>query len=453
MDATMDRPPSQLENVRPSGLKPPSRLPAMASSTNGRTLLETSQSDLNARSTGGHGGLMAPPNGTFKHKIPGRKGSAFEASPVPASRPRSSTNTNRNAVPEPVPKRKTLAERAGETLNPLRSHMQPPTKPSVTRSDSNTAQVGSRAAPPSNIANAYHRNASIASSTASSASSVRPPSRQNAPRHARMPSAPEVRAPSAAAAADAEEEAEAGVMGKRKGTPVSHLHTLALRKTRTHADLRQQSSSQQPAGMSTRSQHSGSYILRSCSDGGASTTASELSSRHVSDSSSTSSSSSSFPAAQQEPNGGGGQPTRYPSLITAFSGLAITPKHRPSLDRIKEEVSPSKIPKFSCTPKLRHAQSAQVLQTPSPLKHKASLNGLYTPRTSAKPTREMPIFLTKEKLTPTPSFTAWDTKGRLEDMESLYAQLRGQFASAADSKVALEESLGLYKSRGRLFAC
>ena len=60
----------------------------------------------------------------------------------------------------------------------------------------------------------------------------------------------------------------------------------------------------------------------------------------------------------------------------------------------------------------------------------------------------MPIYWTKEKLTPTLSFTAWDTKGRLEDMESLYAQLRNELGSAADSKTALEESLSLYKSRG-----
>ncbi|KAF2225135.1 kinesin-like protein [Elsinoe ampelina] len=42
---------------------------------------------------------------------------------------------------------------------------------------------------------------------------------------------------------------------------------------------------------------------------------------------------------------------------------------------------------------------------------------------------------------------AWDTKGRLEDMESLYAQLKSQFQSAAFEKNGLEESLTLYKTR------
>lgn len=83
--AKMERPPSQLENLRPSGLKPPSKVPtmsAMASSTgtNARTLAETSQSDLNAKTavqTQGQGSLMGPPaapNGMgIKHRIPGRE--------------------------------------------------------------------------------------------------------------------------------------------------------------------------------------------------------------------------------------------------------------------------------------------------------------------------------------------------------------------------------------------
>ena len=59
---------------------------------------------------------------------------------------------------------------------------------------------------------------------------------------------------------------------------------------------------------------------------------------------------------------------------------------------------------------------------------------------------EMPVYLTKEALTPVKS--AWDTKGRLDDMESMYSQLRSDFASADLAKAALEESLSLYKSRG-----
>ncbi|KAK4546672.1 hypothetical protein LTR36_001890 [Oleoguttula mirabilis] len=432
----MERPTSQLENVRPSGLKQPSRVPTMMGSST-RTLVETSQSDLNARSTaGGGGGLMGPPNGPFKHKIPGCKRITSSAE---LRREQQGgmlvgikTNTPSFAVPESTPKRKTLAERGGE---PSRSHI-PGTKPIISRSDSNTAQVGSRV--PSTITNAS-RNASSAS-TASSTSGMRPPSRPNPSRHARMPSAPEPVKPREEDE-EAEADAGAGVMGKRKGTSATFSHTLALRKTRTHADLRHQ---QQAADMSARSQHSASYI-RIRSDASRSA-ASEQSSRHVSDTSSTSS------FAPQEPVAG--QPSRNSSLATAFAALSITPrtasgpKHRPSLERIKEEASPSKIPKFACTPSLRHTQSQQILRTPSPLKHKSSVNGLYTPRTSAKHRAEMPVFfLTKDKLTPTPSFTAWDTKGRLDNIELMYATLRTQVVEATDSRNAIEESLSLYKTR------
>ncbi|MBA7492108.1 hypothetical protein ES702_02657 [subsurface metagenome] len=60
---------------------------------------------------------------------------------------------------------------------------------------------------------------------------------------------------------------------------------------------------------------------------------------------------------------------------------------------------------------------------------------------------EIPVFLTKETLTACVQ-PAWDTKGRLEDMEQVYADLRTQIVGAAESKTALEESLELYKVRG-----
>lgn len=93
-----------LENTRPSGLKPPSRLPAFNNLH--RALQETTSSDQNARTAHGagndrHGGAMGPPSSIIpsKHKVSG--------------------------LPEPPLKRKTLAERAGEPSGTLR------TKPSV----------------------------------------------------------------------------------------------------------------------------------------------------------------------------------------------------------------------------------------------------------------------------------------------------------------------------------
>jgi kinesin family protein C1 len=346
-----------------------------------------------------------------------------------------------NVVPEPQAKRKTLAERAGEPLNPLRSHMPQPAKVSLAKS------VDTLARPASNTGtlsmNGYRSTSNTSTTSTASGGSVRPASRLNGSRvvGGRPPSVADSRS------GMEEVEPDAGLMGKRKGTPIlsfQPLNGIALRKTRAQSDLRSQPS----ADMSSRSQHSGFYMRNSSSNGGGNGNTGHNLQR-----------------SSQEDATHGPQ-SRSSSLVNAFAELSLTPrhcktsgpksstKHRPSLSPVKETTSPSKIPKFSCTPSLRHTQSSQALfSTPSPLKQKSSVNGLRTPTTSTArrgtAKDDIPVFLTKEKLTPLP---AWDTKGRLEDMEQLYSQLRSQFASAADSKSALEETLSLYKSQGRLFS-
>ena len=421
----MDRPPSQLENLRPSGLKPPSRLPAMGPMNTGRTLLETSQSDLNARSA------MPPPPGG-KHKISGRKEAQTHVTKheniAPLTLP---------AVPEPPPKRKTLAERAGEPINPSRAHNGHLPKPKT----SSHQRTGSA------LTNGY-RDSSNAS-TASSTGSLRAPSRQNGQRAVggRPPSVADVRNN-----AVEEEEEETGVMGKRKGTPpimsFNSANSISLRKTRGRADSRDHPALS-TANVSSRSQHSSS-CGRSTSASSTGSTQAQAGSRQTSNTSAS--------QLHQDVGSNGQQALRNTSLCTSFAELSITPKqhrktsahksttkHCPSLSPLKEELSPSKIPKFSCTPSLRYAQSMQSLRTPSPLKQKPSTSGLRTPVTQNRRKDELPVFLTKEKLTSTP---AWDTKGRLEDMESLYATLRSQFADTHNSKSVLEESLSMYKNRG-----
>jgi hypothetical protein len=208
---------------------------------------------------------------------------------------------------------------------------------------------------------------------------------------------------------ESEEEAEAGVMGTRKGTPVisfapSSRDKITLRKTRTHGDLRQHHQSGDH-----RLQHSGSYA-NGCGSRGASQEQILLSRE-----------SSLMRKGESRTD----QNPRDISLSTAFTALSLRPQSErktsgkrcpPSLECIKGEVSPSKIPKCPPTPSLRHTQSAQTLHTPSPLKHKPSVSDLRTPIMSVKRKKDpLPVFLTKETLTSVP---AWDTKGRLEDMVS-----------------------------------
>ncbi len=109
-----------------------------------------------------------------------------------------------------------------------------------------------------------------------------------------------------------------------------------------------------------------------------------------------------------------------------------------------------------------YAEEPQVPQTPSFIPRPVSQSPITffksqseshdspTPRRSHKrsacssPVKE--VFLTKDSNMKVP---AWDTTGRLEDMESLYGQLSTQLEEARSERNGLEEGLGLYKSRGK----
>lgn len=94
----------------------------------------------------------------------------------------------------------------------------------------------------------------------------------------------------------------------------------------------------------------------------------------------------------------------------------------------------------SCIPKL-------APKTPQPLQI-----AFTTPITIATkyqihdPPQERIQYLTRGSNTPAP---AWDTKGRLEDMEMLYSELKTQLSSSEKHKSGVEESLALYKIRSK----
>lgn len=333
---------------------------------------------------------------------------------------------------EPPMKRKTLVDRAGEVPNPARSGI--PNKPSY------SAGFGIR--PTSSVYSQSNRsNANI--SSASATGSARPGSsrlpntfRQTAPTSIRPPSAANVPVPDQ----DQEFDGDKTFSGNRKGTPILSFNplknmTIAIRKTRTTTIKGDNPHFPQLRAVDARSQHSGAF-----SDSDYSPTASS----RVTSASST----SSAPPKHGGPVGAR-QTSRNVSLIAAFEGLSLTPprnasaRHRPSLECINEELSPSKIPKFSCHPVPRYLERSQAVCTPSPIKKKTSTSGLRTPQTSVKH-KGLPQFLTKEALTPV---TAWDVTGRLGDMESRWEQLQAQMQSAAETKDATEERIAMYKSQ------
>jgi kinesin family protein C1 len=66
-----------------------------------------------------------------------------------------------------------------------------------------------------------------------------------------------------------------------------------------------------------------------------------------------------------------------------------------------------------------------------------------TPRISPNKTQ----FLTKDSNIP--NFTAWDVRGRLEDMEAMYSELKDKFSGTSVERNGLEEAVVLYKARGQ----
>lgn len=66
-----------------------------------------------------------------------------------------------------------------------------------------------------------------------------------------------------------------------------------------------------------------------------------------------------------------------------------------------------------------------------------------TPRTSPP----KPQYLTKGSNIE--SFSAWDVRGRLEDMEAMYSELKEKFSGTNIERNGLEEAVGLFKARSR----
>ncbi|GAB7349771.1 hypothetical protein MBLNU459_g0494t2 [Dothideomycetes sp. NU459] len=363
--------------MRPSGLKQPSRIPASLG------LLEMSASDHNARAM-----MPPPPPQNLKHK-----GSA-RMPPRPEARKHAIDDP---AVPEPAPKRKTLAERAGE----------------IGRANSaalKSLKAGTRTV--SSTSTASSRTASSSRHPSGSSVSSRPPSAASLTRshsglaHSRSRSALPAMRPTADDDTASDGEQHSGLPAKRKGM-----------NTRSLQSLRSQYNKSPPRRQRPPPDQIG-YQLSDLSGVQPIT-----------------------PAPRARPaSADTSDYLRNVSLSTAFQSLSLTPRHPQTEKSIfhssQEEPPCPKTP--SCIPKLapKTPQTSQpAVSTPVTIVTKYKIHDA---------PRERIQYLTRGSNTPAP---AWDTKGRLEDMELLYAELKSQLGSAAQEKNGVEESLALYKTR------
>ena len=77
---------------------------------------------------------------------------------------------------------------------------------------------------------------------------------------------------------------------------------------------------------------------------------------------------------------------------------------------------------------------------------KITLKDVPSPIKSLKKTPRLIPFLTRDSNT---KAIAWDTRGRLEDMETLYSELKEKMNDTTTESSGLKETVAIYKTRGR----
>jgi kinesin family protein C1 len=122
-----------------------------------------------------------------------------------------------------------------------------------------------------------------------------------------------------------------------------------------------------------------------------------------------------------------------PSISTGLRNLRIDSTENAMVlfqapgDSLVAPKTPSHIPVLS--------KSEAVIATPA------------TPSRTPKLSPQKPQFLSKgSNIT---SFTAWDVRGRLEDMEALFLEMKDKFSGTETERNGLEEVVALYKARSR----
>ena len=85
-------------------------------------------------------------------------------------------------------------------------------------------------------------------------------------------------------------------------------------------------------------------------------------------------------------------------------------------------------------------------QIPRRKPSKSTLQDVPSPIKSPKKTPTFIPFLTRHSNT---KAIAWDTRGRLEDMETLYSQLKNKMNDTTNESSGLKETVAIYKTRCR----
>ncbi|OJD36143.1 kinesin-like protein klpa [Diplodia corticola] len=376
------------ENSRPTGIKPPSKLPAL--STAGRGLSELSAADNNSRAMPS---TLVP----TKHKVTG--------------------------LPEPAHKlpRKTLAEKAGETKSKVPA---PPSSKPVNGIVKATTAAGIRNGPYSSSVSAASTRPTRANSNTTYSNSYSQPPRTVRPQtsmaHTRSQShqTPAARPRTAVESDDSDPPS----LSKRKGTaPISITACVPAEEVRPRRV--RGSSSTQSENFSCRKRSRATQVTPH-----AATEFLSQPEQHFQ-----------FQPYVQPPQpeqAGRRKSARDVSLSTRFQSLTLTDGIK---ECIPEDEEPPATPSLIPRPVL-----AQLQPLPPPPPPATPTQFRYR---AASPSKE-PVtpFLSKDSNTRAP-FVAWDTKGRLEDMEALYTELRHQMQSTTTERENMKENVESYKTK------
>ncbi|KAK7713615.1 kinesin-like nuclear fusion protein [Botryosphaeria dothidea] len=323
------------------------------------------------------------------------------------------------AVPEPTPagKRKTLAEKAGE----VKSRM--PAPPS-----SNTLNGAIKATTAAGIRNGNHSssvsaastrptransNTSFANSYSHSSRTVRP---QTSMAHTRSMShqTPSNRPQTSLDTDDSDPPS----LGKRKGTnPISITTCVPAEEVRPGKP--RSSYSNQYDNISYRKSSRGTQAARQ--------SATRLSSQPF----------QSFQFQHNvQPQLGSPKAYRDVSLSTQFQSLSISDGTK---DCIPEEEEPPATPSLIPRPVFAQLQPQPALRLPATPTHNRY-------RATSPSKEPVTPFLSKDS-NMRAHLTAWDTKGRLEDMEALYGELRQQMQSTTTERENMKDKIETYKAK------
>lgn len=95
------------------------------------------------------------------------------------------------------------------------------------------------------------------------------------------------------------------------------------------------------------------------------------------------------------------------------------------------------------------AVDMETPKTPSQIPRRKPSKGLLqdvpSPMRSPKKTPRL-MFLTRDSNTTT---VAWDTRGRLQDVESMYSELKEKMSDTTNESSGLKETVAIYKTRCR----